>query len=334
MAPAWAAAIARSVCSSGVPGARRRSAMNSPCDNCGISSLPRRGTSAAVASSTPSEISSTRPRFTSDQASVGWYTRASAAKPDWVQRAGQAMAQAAPRDTQAKSRRTAADAAPIARPMRPGGRLASGGRGTSLPAASIGTSVMATTSENTSAKLTVSAWSRNSWPAMPVMNTIGKNTATEVSVAAVIAVPTSLVPRRAASTRDLPASRWRTMFSSTTTALSTSMPTASAMPPSDMMLSDRSNRCISMNVPITDTGIARPMISVARASRRNRYSTRIASRPPMIAASRTSPMAEEMKRDWSYTSSSSLPAGSDLPSSSIRARRPSASCTVLASPSL
>ena len=34
------------------------------------------------------------------------------------------------------------------------------------------------------------------------------------------------------------------------------MPTASAMPPSDMMFSDRSDMYISMNVPTTDTGIA------------------------------------------------------------------------------
>ena len=50
IASAWATAIARSVCSSGVPGASRMSAMNSPCDSCGISSEPRRGTSSAVSS--------------------------------------------------------------------------------------------------------------------------------------------------------------------------------------------------------------------------------------------------------------------------------------------
>ncbi len=71
MAPAWAAAIARSVCSSGVPGARRRSAMNSPCDSCGISSWPSCGTRAAVASSMPSETRTTRPRCSSDQRSAG-----------------------------------------------------------------------------------------------------------------------------------------------------------------------------------------------------------------------------------------------------------------------
>ena len=59
------------------------------------------------------------------------------------------------------------------------------------------------------------------------------------------------------------------MLSSTTTALSTSMPTASAMPPSDMMLSVTSKAYISTNVPSTETGIAMLVMSVARASRRN-----------------------------------------------------------------
>ncbi len=134
---------------------------------------------------------------------------------------------------------------------------------------------------------------------MPVMNTIGKNTATEVSVEAVTAIATSPVPRRAASRRSTPCSCLRTMLSSTTTALSTSMPTASAMPPRDMMLSVTSNAYISTNVPSTDTGIAMPVMRVARASRRNAYSTRIASRPPISAADFTSPIAAEMNFDWS-----------------------------------
>ena len=89
------------------------------------------------------------------------------------------------------------------------------------------------------------------------------------------------------------------MLSSTTTALSTSMPTASAMPPSDMMLRETSKAYISTKVPSTDTGIAMPVMSVARASRRNAYSTRIASTPPRSAADLTSPMAAEMNFDWS-----------------------------------
>src|SRR5579871_822073 len=48
--------------------------------------------------------------------------------------------------------------------------------------ASIGISVIATTSEISIANVTVSASSRNSWPATPCTNTSGKNTATVVRV--------------------------------------------------------------------------------------------------------------------------------------------------------
>ena len=104
---------------------------------------------------------------------------------------------------------------------------------------------------------------------MPLTKTMGKNTATVVSVAAMTAVATSLVPRRAAFSTSRPCSFLRTMFSSTTMLLSTSSPTASAMPPSDMMLSVMSEAYIRTKVPMTEIGIARPMMNVARASRRN-----------------------------------------------------------------
>ena len=177
------------------------------------------------------------------------------------------------RDSQPYARPSAAETAASARSNRFGARSCRAAAAASarldVPAASIGTSVSATTSENASANVTVSDWSLKSWPATPVMNTIGKNTATDVSVAAVTAMATSAVPRRAASCRSSPCSWRRTMLSSTTTALSTSMPTASAMPPSDMMFSERLNAYISTNVPSTDTGMAMPAISVVRASRRN-----------------------------------------------------------------
>ena len=70
----------------------------------------------------------------------------------------------------------------------------------------MGIRVSATMSENTSANVTVSAWSRNSCPAIPLMKTIGKNTAIVVSVAAVTAVATSAVPLRAASSTSWPSS--------------------------------------------------------------------------------------------------------------------------------
>ncbi len=102
--------------------------------------------------------------------------------------------------------------------------------------ASIGISVIATTSEISIANVTVSAWSRNNWPATPCTNTSGKNTATVVSVDAITAIETSRAPFIAASTMLMPCSRMRAMFSSTTIESSTTMPVASARPPSDITL--------------------------------------------------------------------------------------------------
>ena len=58
------------------------------------------------------------------------------------------------------------------------------------------------------------------------------------------------------------------MFSSTTIAASTTMPTANAIPASDITLSDRPIKAIATNAPITDTGIAIDTISVAPPERR------------------------------------------------------------------
>ena len=81
--------------------------------------------------------------------------------------------------------------------------------------------------------------------------------------------------------------------------LSTSMPTASAMPPSDMMFSETSLVYISRNVPMTEIGMAMLTIAVERASRRKPYNTMMANRPPTSAAFLTLSTADEMKRDWS-----------------------------------
>jgi len=75
------------------------------------------------------------------------------------------------------------------------------------------------------------------------------------------------------------------------------MPTARAIPPSDMMFREMSFVYISRNVPMTETGIAMPTIVVARESRKKPYRTNIAINPPSIAASRTSLTADEMNVD-------------------------------------
>ena len=98
---------------------------------------------------------------------------------------------------------------------------------------------------------------------MPSTKTIGKNTATVVSVEATTAPPTSRVPRIAAARASSPSSRHRTIDSSTTIALSTSMPIPRASPPSDITFSETPSSRIGAKVAITESGMDRPMTSVA-----------------------------------------------------------------------
>ena len=53
----------------------------------------------------------------------------------------------------------------------------------------------------------------------------------------------------------------RKMFSETTTAQSSSMPTPKARPPSDMMLRVMSLKYIRLNVPMTEIGMTVSMMS-------------------------------------------------------------------------
>ena len=108
-----------------------------------------------------------------------------------------------------------------------------------------------------------------------------------------------MVPFSAASTIGKPCSRFAKMFSRTTIALSTNKPTASAIPPRDMMFKLRSVRSIRANVPITETGIVTPTINVALALPRKPYRTITANKAPNIAADLTSLTAERMNCDWS-----------------------------------
>ncbi len=187
---------------------------------------------------------------------------------------------------------------------------------------------------------TVSAWSWKSCPATPSTKTMGRNTATVVRVEAITGPATSTVPAIAASRQF---SRWgpgsppwrrRWIASSTTMESSSSMPTPSASPPSDMMFSESPICCITKKVAITETGMAIATTAVARRSRRNSAITRMASRPPSQALRTTSEMAPSMNCDWSKRTASDTPAGTESSTASSWARMPSATRTVFASPSL
>ena len=82
---------------------------------------------------------------------------------------------------------------------------------------------------------TTTANSWNSRPMTPGMKKIGMNTATSEVLMLMIVKPTSRDPRNAASNGFSPFSTWRMMFSSITMASSTTSPTASVSPSSEML---------------------------------------------------------------------------------------------------
>ena len=181
---------------------------------------------------------------------------------------------------------------------------------------------------------TVSAWSRKSWPATPSTKTIGRKTATVVSVEAITGPATSTVPLTAAVRAASPPACRRWIASSTTIESSSSMPTPSASPPRDMMFSESPICCITKKVAITETGMAIATTAVERRSRRKSAITRMASSPPSQAFRTTSEMAPSMNRDWSKSTARARPSGTASSAVSSCARMPSATWTVFASPSL
>ena len=199
-------------------------------------------------------------------------------------------------------------------------------------AASAGTSVTATTSEATIEAEMVKISSRNSSPTSPLMNRNGNTAARLVLVAAMIGLFTSAAAFSAASTGASPSRWWRSMFSSITMVLSTSIPMPSARPPSVIRFNDSPPSAMMEKAIMIEIGIALPMMSVPRTLPRNTYTTSIASSAPARAAN------EALSIDWrTYTAwfdtVSTLTSAGTAPrwcNSARRALTPSATSTVLA----
>ena len=84
------------------------------------------------------------------------------------------------------------------------------------------------------------------------------------------------------------------MFSSTTIELSTTIPTANAIPARLITFSVRPKAFIAMNEPIMLIGMATAITSVLDALRRYNNSVTMAKKPPMIRLCITRPMAPSM----------------------------------------
>ena len=142
------------------------------------------------------------------------------------------------------------------------------------------------------------------------MNATGTNTATIENVVAVTASPISSVPVCEATTWSSPISMWRTMFSRTTIASSIRMPIASERPSSDIVFSVNPNAHTATNDASTDTGSARPVITVERHEFRKRKTTSTVSSAPSISASSTLRTAWLTRSPAFCTSANVTPGGS------------------------
>ena len=147
-------------------------------------------------------------------------------------------------------------------------------RASSQYTASTGDSVRETSSEISIAAEMVMPKGRKNCPSTPLIRPMGRNTATTVSVAAVTVRPISSVALMAASRGDWPMSRCRAMFSRSTIASSTTLPTIIASASSVMVSRLKPYSIMTMAVPSSEVGIASAEIAVARQFQRNGKITR------------------------------------------------------------
>jgi hypothetical protein len=127
--------------------------------------------------------------------------------------------------------------------------------------------------EIVTAPASVSANSRKSEPVSPPWNAIGAYTAASVIVIAMIGPTSSRAPLSAASSWLCPSARWRSTFSTTTIASSTTRPTESTIASRVNRFRVNPNTCIRNTAPISETGIATTGTSTERKLPRKRKIT-------------------------------------------------------------
>ena len=175
----------------------------------------------------------------------------------------------------------------------------------------LGVSVSDTASDRMIAATKVIENSRNNRSTRPPINKIETNTATSERFIASKVKPTSCEPRIAARNGESPRSMWREIFSNTTMASSTTRPAATISAISDRLLSENPQRCITPNVPINDTGIARLGMSAARALPRNKNTTSITSPAEISSVRSDSRSVARMPGERSITTARSASAGNN-----------------------
>ena len=151
--------------------------------------------------------------------------------------------------------------------------------------------------EQNIADITASAIGTNKNRATPVRKYIGTNTMQMQSSETNAGVTICAAPSMMAVSTSLPCSRCQLMFSIVTVASSTRMPTASARPPSVMMLSvSPSAQSIAIE-PSTESGIEVAMITVERQLPRKIRIIRLVSAAAMMPSRMTPLTAALMNSD-------------------------------------
>ena len=195
---------------------------------------------------------------------------------------------------------------------------------------SIGVVVSEITNEINTDADSVTANSRNSRPTCPSMNSSGMNTATNDRLIDSTVKPTSRAPRSAASTRPMPASMWRVVFSSTTMASSTTKPVATVSAIKLRLLRLKFNRYITPKVPSSDTTVATAGIRVARALRKKSPTTSTTSTIEIINVISTSRSDARIELVLSEATSTLMSCGNWARNSGSSARTPSTVSMMLA----
>ena len=174
----------------------------------------------------------------------------------------------------------------------------------------VGTSVRDRTNEAIIANTTAIAIGANRKPATPGRKNIGTK-AMQMHSSETKAGPTiCLAPSRIASRTDLPCSRCQLIFSIVTVASSTRMPTASARPPSVMMLSVCPASASPAMAARMASGIEAAMMTVDRHEPRNSRIIRLVSAAAITPSRITPDTAAFTKTDWSESGLTLRPGGS------------------------
>ena len=133
-----------------------------------------------------------------------------------------------------------------------------------------GASVKATRVDSPIEEAIHSANCLNIRPVIPPINDTGTNTAINTSEVAKTAPNTSFIVISVAVLGSFPSCICRCVFSSTTIASSTTKPTARTRPNKINRFIENPNKCIKINTPIKETGIAQKGINAARAVPKNK----------------------------------------------------------------